>query len=93
MSRSLKKRQFTLELKNEKWFLRFKKANEEGRKLVFKTWYRNVVISPEMIGHSLLIHNGKKFINREVTQDMVGYKMGVFAPTRQPGVHGKAGTH
>jgi len=46
-----------------------------------------------MIGHTLLIHNGKKFLNRQITQDMVGHKIGVFAPTRQSGQHGKAGTH
>jgi len=46
-----------------------------------------------MIGHVLLIHNGKKFANRTVTQDMVGYKIGTFAPTRKLGKHGKAGTH
>jgi small subunit ribosomal protein S19 len=44
-----------------------------------------------MIGHKLLIHNGKKFVSREVTQEMIGYKMGVFSPTRQLGSHGKAG--
>jgi len=46
-----------------------------------------------MIGHTLLIHNGKKFLNRQITQDMVGHKIGVFSPTRQSGQHGKAGTH
>lgn len=93
MSRSLKKPLFTLELKNPKWFKRFEKANQEGKKITFKTWYRGIVISPNMIGHVLLIHNGKKFVAREVSQDMVGYKIGVFAPTRQMGTHGKAGTH
>lgn len=47
-----------------------------------------------MIGHTLLIHNGsKKFVSRQVTQDMVGHKIGEFAPTRKSGQHGKAGTH
>jgi len=47
-----------------------------------------------MIGHTLLIHNGKKFVSRQVTKNMVGrYKIGVFAPTRHLGEHGKAGTH
>jgi len=46
-----------------------------------------------MIGHTLLIHNGKKFVSRQVTQDMVGFKLGEFAPTRQIGQHGKAGKH
>lgn len=93
MSRSLKKPLFTLELKNKKWFERFEKANKEGKRLTFKTWYRGVVISPNMIGHTLLIHNGKTFVSRSVTQNMVGYKIGAFAPTRRLGTHGKAGTH
>jgi small subunit ribosomal protein S19 len=46
-----------------------------------------------MIGHTLLIHNGKKFVSRQVTQDMVGFKIGEFVPTRQVGQHGKAGKH
>jgi len=46
-----------------------------------------------MIGHTLLIHNGKKFLNPQITQEMVGQKIGVFAPTRQSGQHGKAGKH
>jgi small subunit ribosomal protein S19 len=51
------------------------------------------VISPEMIGQILLIHNGKIFFKREVTQEMVGRKIGEFSPTRQSGQHGKAGKH
>ena len=89
MSRSLKK---PLNV-NENLLEKVKNANSKGEKKAFKTWARNSVISPEMIGHTLLIHNGKKFLNRQVTQDMVGYKIGVFAPTRQSGQHGKAGTH
>jgi len=89
MSRSLKKPLFV----DEKLLEKVKKANQEGKKKAFKTWARGSVISPEMIGHTLLIHNGKKFLSRQITQDMVGYKIGVFAPTRQSGQHGKAGTH
>ncbi|SRR6266511_3125174 len=68
---------------------------EEGRKIkekAIKVWCRNSVIFPELIGYTLLIHNGKKFLSRSITQDMVGYKIGEFAPTRQSGKHGKAGT-
>ncbi|CAG8681968.1 10798_t:CDS:2 [Ambispora leptoticha] len=70
-----------------------KKANEEGKIKAFKTWARGSVISPEMIGHTLLIHNGKMFFKRQVTSDMVGHKAGEFSPTRKSGQHGKAGTH
>ena len=78
---------------NEKLQNKVKKANEMGKKIALKTWARASVISPEMIGHTLLIHNGKKFLSRQVTQDMVGYKIGEFAPTRHLGEHGKAGKH
>jgi len=89
MSRSLKKPLFV----NEKLLKKVKKANQEGKTKAFKTWARNSVITPEMIGHTLLIHNGKIFFKRQVTQDMVSHKIGEFAPTRQSGQHGKAGTH
>ena len=89
MSRSLKK---PLNI-NEKLLQRVKKVNQEGKMKAFRTWARGSVITPEMIGHTLLIHNGKIFFRRQITQDMVGYKIGVFAPTRQSGQHGKAGTH
>lgn len=93
MSRSLKKPLFTLALKNPRLFNKFIKANQEKKHLVMKLWSRSVVIDPEMIGHTLLIHNGKKFLSRTVTQEMVGYRIGMFAPTRRSGKHGKAGTH
>ena len=90
MSRSLKK---PLNI-NPKLQKKVEKANQESKKTAFKTWARGSVISPEMIGHTLLIHNGsKKFVSRQVTQDMVGHKIGEFAPTRKSGQHGKAGTH
>jgi len=89
MSRSLKKPLFV----NEKLQAKVEKANQAGKKIAFKTWARASTISPEMIGHTLLIHNGKKFLSRQVTQDMVGHKIGEFAPTRRAGEHGKAGKH
>jgi len=89
MSRSLKKPLFV----NEKLLKKVEKANRESKKTAIKTWARSSVISPEMIGHTLLIHNGKKFVSRQVTQDMVGFKIGEFAPTRHSGQHGKAGRH
>lgn len=89
MSRSLKKPLYI----NEKLQAKVEKANKLGKKNNFKTWARASVVSPEMIGHTLLIHNGKKFLSRQITQDMVGYKIGEFAPTRHSGQHGKAGKH
>ena len=89
MSRSLKKPLHV----DQKLQTKIEKANQEGKKKAFKTWARSSTISPEMIGHTLLIHNGKKFLSRQITQDMVGYKIGEFAPTRHSGEHGKAGKH
>lgn len=90
MSRSLKKPLYV----NPKLQKKFEKANQQGAKIAVKVWDRGSTITPEIIGHTLLIHNGsKKFVSRQVTQDMVGYKIGEFAPTRKSGQHGKAGTH
>lgn len=56
--------------------------NESGEKKVLKTWSRRSTIVPEMVGHTLAVHNGKKFIPVYVTENMVGHKLGEFAPTR-----------
>jgi small subunit ribosomal protein S19 len=56
--------------------------NESGRKKVIKTWSRGSMISPEMVGHTFAVHNGKQFIPVYVTENMVGHKLGEFAPTR-----------
>jgi small subunit ribosomal protein S19 len=56
--------------------------NERNEKKVVKTWSRRSTIVPEMIGHTLAVHNGKKFIPVYVTEQMVGHKLGEFAPTR-----------
>jgi small subunit ribosomal protein S19 len=87
MSRSLKKKLYTC----PKLLAKVIRANEEGRTLSLKIWTRSSTIYPEMIGHNFLIHNGKKFNSRDITQDMVGFKFGVFSPTRNKGTHGKAG--
>jgi small subunit ribosomal protein S19 len=89
MSRSLKKPLYVDPPLLEK----VKKANQEGKIGAFKTRARGSVITPEMIGHTLLIHNGKIFFKRQINRDMVGKKLGEFSPTRQSGQHGKAGTH
>jgi small subunit ribosomal protein S19 len=56
--------------------------NESGKKTVIKTWSRRSMISPDFIGHTFAVHNGNKFIPVYVTDQMVGHKLGEFAPTR-----------
>ncbi len=56
--------------------------NEAGKKSVIKTWSRRSTISPDFVGHTFAVHNGNKFIPVFVTENMVGHKMGEFAPTR-----------
>ena len=56
--------------------------NETGKKSVVKTWSRRSMIIPDFVGHTLVVHNGNKFIPVYVTENMVGHKMGEFAPTR-----------
>jgi small subunit ribosomal protein S19 len=56
--------------------------NEGGKKTVVKTWSRRSMISPDFIGHTFAVHNGNKFIPVYVTENMVGHKLGEFAPTR-----------
>lgn len=64
------------------------KVNESGKKEVIKTWSRRSTIYPDFIGHTFAVHNGKEFIPVYVTEDMVGHKLGEFAPTRKFGGHG-----
>lgn len=78
MSRSLKKGPF-IAYKVEKKVLAM---NEAGKKSVIKTWARASVISPDFVGHTIAVHNGNKFIPVYVTENMVGHKLGEFAPTR-----------
>ena len=78
MSRSLKKGPF-IDFKLEK---RVVEMNESGKKTVIKTWSRRSVISPDFVGHTIAVHNGNKFIPVYVTENMVGHKLGEFAPTR-----------
>ena len=56
--------------------------NARGEKKVIKTWSRRSTITPEMVGHTMAVHNGKKFIPVYVTENMVGHKLGEFSPTR-----------
>ncbi|MGI6324202.1 MAG: 30S ribosomal protein S19 [Bacteroidales bacterium] len=78
MSRSIKKGPF-IEFKLEKRLL---EMNERGKKSVIKTWSRRSVISPDFVGHTIAVHNGNKFIPVYITENMVGHKLGEFAPTR-----------
>jgi len=84
MARSLKKGPFI----DKHLMNKVKKANESGKKEVIKTWSRRSTIYPEFIGHTFAVHNGKEFIPVYVTEDMVGHKLGEFAPTRKFGGHG-----
>ncbi|MCI0392989.1 MAG: 30S ribosomal protein S19 [Acidobacteria bacterium] len=58
------------------------RMNAVNEKKVHKTWSRRSTITPEMVGHTLAVHNGKKFIPVYITENMVGHKLGEFAPTR-----------
>jgi small subunit ribosomal protein S19 len=78
MSRSLKKGPFVDTPLLEK----IETMNRGGEKKVVKTWSRRSTIVPEMVGHTLAVHNGKKFVPVYVTENMVGHKLGEFAPTR-----------
>ena len=57
--------------------------NRAGDKKVIKTWSRRSTVVPEMVGHTIAVHNGRKFIPVYITENMVGHKLGEFAPTRQ----------
>ena len=84
MSRSLKKGPFIhYKLEN-----RVLSMNESGKKSVVKTWSRASMISPDFVGHTIAVHNGNRFIPVYVTENMVGHKLGEFAPTRQFRGHG-----
>jgi small subunit ribosomal protein S19 len=78
MGRSLKKGPFVDEPLREK----VEALNSRNEKKVVKTWSRRSTIVPEMVGHTIAVHNGKKFIPVYVTEQMVGHKLGEFAPTR-----------
>lgn len=78
MSRSLKKGPYIC-LKLEK---KVEAMEASGKKSVIKTWSRASMIAPEFVGHTFAVHNGNKFIPVYVTENMVGHKLGEFAPTR-----------
>ncbi|HBK54224.1 30S ribosomal protein S19 [Syntrophomonas wolfei] len=78
MGRSLKKGPYC----EDKLLKKIELMNQSGQKRVIKTWSRRSTIMPEMIGHTLAVHDGRKHIPVYVTEDMVGMKLGEFAPTR-----------
>ncbi len=78
MSRSLKKGPYV----EEKLFNRIEEMNSKGDKKVIKTWSRASTIFPEFVGHTIAVHDGRKHVPVYVTEDMVGHKLGEFAPTR-----------
>ena len=67
---------------NEKLEKKVSAMEESGKKAVIKTWSRASMIAPEFVGHTFAVHNGNKFIPVYVTENMVGHKLGEFAPTR-----------
>ena len=78
MSRSAKKGFYV----EESLFKKVEALNAKGDKQVIKTWSRNSTIFPEFVGHTFAVHDGRKHVPVYVTEDMVGHKLGEFAPTR-----------
>ncbi|MBC6473712.1 MAG: 30S ribosomal protein S19 [Hormoscilla sp. GM102CHS1] len=78
MSRSLKKGPFVA----DDLLSKIEKLNEKGQKQVIKTWSRASTIVPQMIGHTIAVHNGKQHLPVFISEQMVGHKLGEFAPTR-----------
>jgi small subunit ribosomal protein S19 len=87
MSRSLKKGPYV----DEKLLKKIGRLDAGGRKEPIKTWARRSTISPEFIGHTFLVHNGRHFIQVYVTEEMVGHKLGEFSLTRTFKGHGAKG--
>lgn len=78
MSRSTKKGPYV----DERLLKRIEDMNQAGDKQVIKTWSRDCTIFPQMVGHTIAVHDGRKHVPVFVTEDMVGHKFGEFAPTR-----------
>ncbi len=78
MARSVKKGPYI----SEKLYKKIEELNRRNDKKVIKTWSRRSTISPEFVGHTIAVHNGKKFLPIFVTENMVGHKLGEFSPTR-----------
>lgn len=87
MSRSLKKGPYV----DEKLLQKIERLNAADRKDIIKTWARASTISPDFVGHTFLVHNGRSHVNVYVTEEMVGHKLGEFAITRTFKGHGARG--
>lgn len=86
MSRSIKKGPYVHESLEKK----VRELRESGKKTVIKTWSRSSTITPAMVGYTIAVHDGRKHVPVYITEDMVGHKLGEFAPTRTFRGHGKA---
>lgn len=84
MARSIKKGPYI----EPKLLQKIQDMNARGEKRVIKIWARSSMISPDFVGHTLAVHNGNKFIPVYITENMVGHKLGEFAPTRLFRGHG-----
>jgi len=84
MPRSVKKGPYI----DDKLLLKVEILNSKGEKKVIRTWSRDSTISPDFVGHTVAVHNGNKFIPVFISEDMVGHKLGEFAPTRLFRGHG-----
>jgi small subunit ribosomal protein S19 len=88
VTRSLKKGPYV----DSKLAKKIEAMDKTGKKEVVKTWARSSDIPPEFVGHTISVHNGKKFLPIYITENMVGHKLGEFAPTRMFRSHGEAHT-
>jgi len=86
--RSIKKGPFI----DESLMKKVEVMNSSGEKKIVKTWSRRSTITPDFVGHTLAVHNGKKFIPVYITENMVGHKLGEFSPTRTFRAHGGSGS-
>lgn len=84
MPRSLKKGPYI----DEKLYKKISELNTKKEKKMIKTWARSCTIIPEMVGHTIAVHNGRKHVPIFITENMVGHKLGEFAPTRTFRSHG-----
>ena len=87
MSRSLKKGPYI----EPKLLAKIRTMNRTGEKRVIRTWSRRSTITPDLVGHTVAVHNGKKFFPVYISENMVGHKLGEFAPTRVFRSHGGRG--
>ena len=88
MSRSIKKGPFVA----PELFKRVEELNKTGEKKVLKTWSRASTIFPSFVGHTIAVHDGRRHVPVYITEDMVGHKLGEFAPTRKFTGHGSGKT-